>query len=509
MTTTDPKYQEICDACGRCDGTLCAALRKKGERTQDIKPPLSQTYGTGLRISSDSFDCAIPISMDQHSGCSYNCLYCFSNNLSRGIDRKMALSSKDCAASEGIVQAPYSEWPIRRLEQLLGGDMPPSNRMGRAAQLLLRQGAPMQWGGLGDPFDEIERATGWALKALPIFHRYGTPVRISTKGADVLLTKKYQKAFDEGPRQFWFAFSIITANDSLITSVDLAAPNASKRLKAMKKYSDMGFKCSLRLRPFIPYISDKWPGEPEGWRILLERAAESGANAISFEWVFLAQSLTARQRAMYRLWFRESGHPEFGEWYTSISDRKQACRRGSRVYKYDLTMKIIEKTHELGMTFGCSDPHFKEFGDTGCCCGIQPDDPVFGKWSRHQLSHLVIEGRKAWERGEQKYYTWKDMAPSWAKLVRLEDMVLQTGKQHEERGVMTWYDHLHNKWNNPKHPRAPFWYFSGLMRPCGVDSRNDVIYKYEPWTPGAENPRLLRRGELLKKKPSRIIKTKN
>lgn len=501
------KYTDICKACGRCNGSLCAALLDKGHQTEAIQTPLEQSY-SGLRFSSDAFDCAIPISMDQHSGCSYNCLYCFSNNLSRGIDRGSA-GKGEAAEKAGTM---YREWPLKRLRSFLEDDLvakPISvkivdfgNLMARAAQKMIRAGSPMQWGGLGDPFDEIERASGWALQAIPLFQKHKVPVRISSKGAEVLMTEPYIKAFDGGGRHFWFAFSCITANDGLIERIDLAAPNATRRLAAMKMYSDMGFKCSLRMRPFIPYVSDCWSGEPEGWRILLEKAAVAGAKAVSFEWVFLCSAPTPRQQAMYRLWFRESGHPEFGEWYNEMSDTKQACRRANRGYKYDLTMKIREKTHELGMVWSSSDPHFKEYGDSGCCCGILPDDPVFGKWSRKQMTNIVVEGRQASLRGEQRYYTWKDVAPEWAEEVMLSDMV-NLANHHDKDGGRTFGEHLRNKWNNPHHSRGPWRYFGGVLRPCGKEKNNDVIYKYEDWLPGAEKPRPIITTKLLTSLPER------
>lgn len=480
------KYKDICEACGRCNGTLCSALLSQGDRPTSIVTPLPQSY-SGLRFSSDAFDCAIPISMDQHSGCSYNCLYCFSNSLSRAVDRK----------GDGGIQKDhqlgcmFKEWPIHNLQRLLENDFTGRTaRMERAAAKMLQAGSPMQWGGLGDPFDEIERASGWGLQAIKLFQAHKTPVRISSKGADVLLNPIYQKAFDEGNRHFWFAFSTITANDEMIERIDLGAPNATRRLEAMKWYSDHGFKTSLRMRPFTPFVSDAWPGEPEGWRVLLEKAAAAGAKAVSFEWVFLCATPSPRQAAMYRLWFRELGHPEFSEWYNGMSDRKQACRRANRGFKYDLTMKIREKTHELGMVWSSSDPHFKEFGDSGCCCGILPDDPVFGKWSRKQLTHLAVEGRKALEAGKPLFFKWSDVEADWVKEVRLSDMVNLAGK-HDKADGKTFGDHLRRKWNDPKHPRGPFRYFGGILRPCGVDCAGDIIYRYEKWQEGSEQPRLL------------------
>ena len=80
------KKNSVCFTCGMCNGTLCSDLSK--EMSLDYEYPIEfpKTY-SGVRFTADAMDCALPISIDSHSGCSYNCLYCFSNNLQRAPDR--------------------------------------------------------------------------------------------------------------------------------------------------------------------------------------------------------------------------------------------------------------------------------------------------------------------------------------------------------------------------------------------------------------------------------------
>jgi hypothetical protein len=143
----------------------------------------------------------------------------------------------------------------------------------------------------------------------------------------------------------------------------------------------------------LPGVSDAYSGEPNAWATLIERCHESGARAISFEYIFINPAPTDRQKAMYRLMFKSMGNPKFGEMWQAASKAgakcfnkngdlyyppagSVSCRRGSRSYKYDMTIKVRDKVHSLGWAFGCSDPHFKEFNDYGCCC-FSGDTEIF------------------------------------------------------------------------------------------------------------------------------------
>ena len=73
-----------------------------------------------------------------------------------------------------------TEMPIRKLERLLSGKS--ENKIDSEVYKLLQKGQPLQWGALGDPFDDIERATGWGLKAIELFKKHNIPVRIVQRG---------------------------------------------------------------------------------------------------------------------------------------------------------------------------------------------------------------------------------------------------------------------------------------------------------------------------------------
>jgi len=99
---------------------------------------------------------------------------------------------------------------------------------------------------------------------------------------------------------------------------------------------------------------------------------------------------------------------------------------------------------------------------------------------------VIVEMRKAYNKGEDSRVSYLDWAPQWAHKVKAHDMYA-TGGWHDGRKKdnFTFGDSMRNKWNNPMHPRSPFIYFEGVMRPVGVDSNTgDVIYAYRDWHEG-------------------------
>jgi len=476
---SENEFQQVCDACNLCEGDQCFALAKEMSHEYNLPKELKQTYG-GHRFTADAMDCALPIALDSHSGCSYSCVYCFSNNLQRAPDRNKTKIQQ--IINDGTF---YTEWPIRKLEAFLARDL--KDKTSLAMYPLMDTGCPVQMGALGDPFDDIEIHTGWMKKAIPLFIKYKVPMRISTKGAKALLEiREYRKALEKNPEQFWFAFSTISNSDDLIAKVDIGAPVTSERLKAMKLVTDIGCRASLRFRPFLPGISDAYKGEPNAWAKLMERSREAGAMAVSFEYIFIDNAPTQRQKAMYRLMFSAMNRPNFLKEWFDMSHVSEKCRRGARSYKAEMTFNIRDKAHELGMIFGCSDPHFKEYNDTGCCCGMPEEDTWFGNWSRKQTCEVLVQAKRAHDNGQELLFNYNDWKPEWAHQVKLAAISSSLGSWHTHRVKkhVTFGAQLRQRWNNPKHPRGPYIYFGGVLEPVGIDDNtNDVVYKYRKWTP--------------------------
>jgi very-short-patch-repair endonuclease/predicted nucleic acid-binding Zn ribbon protein len=120
-------------------------------------------------------------------------------------------------------------------------------------------------------------------------------------------------------------------------------------------------------------------------------------------------------------------------------------------------------------------------------CGLpETGDKWWSHWSRRQMTEVIVQAKRAHDKGQPRLFNYEDWRPDWAHQTRLNDMI-SLGNWHNLRikKNTTFGDHMRVKWNNPKHPRGPFKYFGGVLYPVGLDTEtNDLIYKYREWQPG-------------------------
>jgi DNA repair photolyase len=373
--------------------------------------------------------------------------------------------------------APVGMANLRKLELMLAGEPGTNNHQvplevyREALNFDKKKRCPIQWGALGDPFDNIERNQKLGIDVIKLLTKYKQPCRISTKGR-LVAEKPYIKLMS--PELFWIAFSIITPDDEMSLRVEKWAPSTSERLAAMKKLSKQGFSTSLRFRPAIPGISDRTKNNPRAHLELIERSAEAGARSISFEVLFVPSIQPPHIKFLMEKLEKIAGTP-LTRWYrkTSIGT---ACLRSSRTWKEEFMLSTIEKARECGLIIGVSDPHWKEESDFGCCCGIPPDDPYFGGWQRHNALEAIHKARRT-----KKPVTAEDGVPAWSDKVTFEAMICQTGpkKVHLKRIGYTWGDKLRAVWNDVRSPRGPLRYFEGVLMPKGEDKKGNIKYVYK------------------------------
>ena len=445
--------KDVCKECQSwstsCDGTRCEPIRQK-----------LRSY-SGIRYTADGFDCALPVCIDSHSKCSFDCSYCFSDNI---IGHRGA-SSRIGQTSIGMIENILSGKPSKHGDNIrLALKYDNRNKNGYPC--------PIQVGGVCDPCDNIERNQGWLLKLLKLAIKYEQPLRLSTKGI-TLLEDDYLKILKERPELFWVAFSLITPDDKLLSKVDRFAPNATERLNAMNKLTEIGVTCSLRFRPIIPGLSDSTPDYPMAYETLIERASDSGATAISAETVFVPGMMTSEMSQKWSNLQKYIGI-DLQKTYYSFGKR-QSCTRPSYLWSENIMHKIVDTAHKYNMDVGISDPVWKQLSDCGCCCGIRPDHPVFGNWERESATNALITARDT----KKKIYL-EDISPPWSYKVK-KDALVAVGAGPEQqygRHHTYWSDHLRHVWNNVNMERNPTNYFQGAIVPIDVDSNGNLVYEY-------------------------------
>lgn len=454
-----PRHKRVntCKECGKaaagvCDTTYCSPF-KESLRDYDF-----------IRMTADGFDCALPVSMDSHTACSYGCLYCFAGFL-QGHDNKKKVG----------------QGSIKKLEAILSGES--QSKKSKVIRKALKrdqegQPCPLQWGALSDPFDEIERQQGWALEICKVLRKYNQPTRISTKGK-LFLEDEYLDAVSY-PEIFSVAYSLITVDNDVLAKIDKGAPTADERLECMKRLSDRGVKTILRMRPIMPSVTDSTPNHPQAWKELVYRGAEAGADSLSAEVLFVPGGRKKREDERFAKMEQITGVP-LREWYENITIAYGKCIRPSRAWTRDFMTELVDYAHKCGLKVGISDPVMAELGDTPCCCGIMPDDPVFGNFEKETAKRCVVEGRQLAEEGKNSYWKLEDVMPKWADDVLKSQMVFMIGRENTwKQRNLTWYDEIKKTWNDFSGNRGVLKYFEGLLKPVRRDEDGNVVYKYDP-----------------------------
>jgi len=441
---------DTCTECGACGGGVCDPARVDGLRPY-----------AGIRFTADGFDCALPVTIDSHSKCSFQCTYCFSENLTGHVQTQ----------SKGLGQT-----SLRDIEAIFAGGFGRRGEHIRTALKYDRRNVngypcPVQLGGINDPGDNIERQQGWFLEFAKLCIKYNQPVRISTKG-NTFASPDYLRVFASAPHLFWVAFSIISPDDELLSKIDMSAPPPTERLRTMAALSKVGVSTSLRFRPMFPGVSDRTPRYPQAYRVLIERAAAAGARAISYECGFYPSRIPTVAKEKWDGFARlinvplKSVYRQFG---------LQACTRPSYMWTENIMHAVKEVALQHGLTVGVSDPVWKQLSDVGCCCGIRDDDPVFGNWERENATLALINARD----NPEHIMRVEEIIPAWAeKILQGEMCNMGAGpKLVWKKRRFTWADKLREIWNEPACERSPLTYFQGAVIPVRLDD-GAMGYKY-------------------------------
>jgi hypothetical protein len=225
----------------------------------------------------------------------------------------------------------------------------------------------------------------------------------------------------------------------------------------------------------LPGLSDSTAKYPKAYKALIEKAADAGAKAVSYEVVFVPGAPTKdintkwdNIEAMCGMKIRQV-YKKFGS--------HMSCIRPSYLWTENIMHAVAEVSRANGLSVGVSDPVWKQLGDTGCCCGILPDDPVFGNWQRESATNQLLEA--SW--GHKNEIGPEDIVPSWANDVRMSMMVnMGVGPQAAVlKKHVTWADKLRQIWNDISSERGPYRYFQGALAPTRKDLDGNMYYTYK------------------------------
>lgn len=340
----------------------------------------------------------------------------------------------------------------------------------------------LHWGGMADPFCTFELQNKVGLKIINELGEMNYPTLFSFKGP-AILTSKYLDTFEKYADQCNFAFqaSIITNSDKLSKLVEIGVPSTTKRLKALKMLSDMGYWTILRLRPFILGITD------EGLDELLQRALEAGIKGVSMEFFVVDTRATDHIKMRYDWIAKLTGTKDLLEYYKATSPSERGgYMRMNRDIKELQVKKVYEFCAKHNLVCAISDPDFKELCTSGSCCGMPdhfPKNPLLENWTRNQLTYHLKEKRKAFHKtGKDQFLYFNEVYGSEPYLDDPyfgNEHVILIGRPRALRKVWTQRFQIQHHWNTFNTGTNIRNYTHGKVLPCGVDDSGNLVYKYQ------------------------------
>jgi len=420
------------------------------------------------RISSEVQDCAFPLSFDQYAVCSWQCKYCFAFN-----EKSNNPTLRHTVLSEGGLANAVN---TKQVKDTFLGKL--KNGYQRAFfQWFVKNKIPMQWGGLGDPFDAFERRQKVGLDLIRFFDQISYPIIFSTKGT-LCSEDEYLEVFKRNPKNWAFRYTVISLNEEKCKRMEAGAPSPWDRLKSMKKLADAGVYCILRFRPYIIGFSE------ETDLLLLEEAKRCGAKAISLEFMCYETRANQHIKQRYHDMSQILGF-DMNKFFKMGSYSSGGYLRLNRNIKWPYVRKLYAACKKLGLGFYTSDPSYKELSESGCCCGIPYDHETFGNYAKAQYTELIVEARRRALQGDMMELTWEDYSTkgiglNWGKEINA-NRFFPVGIDREDRWLNKYlniYDYLRQRWNNPNRKSSPYKYFEGKLKPIRVDGDNNVVYQY-------------------------------
>ena len=402
------------------------------------------------RWSGEIADCSLPMTLDTYSNCSFGCVYCFSQ-----YQRAIGGSKEDYLAKK------VKSINVEKVKKIFSLEDKKSQ-----FYEYVKDKRPIQYGGLSDQFDGFERKYGQTYELLKYLKEINYPICFSTKSAWVFSNPKYQELF-KGADNWNVKFSIITLDEEDAKRIEVGVPTPRQRLEAMKKYNELSKGgTTLRLRPFIPGVSDKT------YLDLIREAHKAGATAVTTEFFCLEMRSIKTAKEHYETISKCAGF-DIVDFYRKHSNGSGYLRLNRKV-KEKYIKKMQELCNELGMRFYVSDAHFKECSNNCCCCALNTNwDYSRGNFSAAlQIAKKV--GKVYWSDIE------KDMYFLNFPMVKAEGFNLNTTENRAKYTGMSMKDYLHYLWNSPKMGQSPYKIFEKVLIPDGYDENKDIIYKYNP-----------------------------
>jgi DNA repair photolyase len=439
-----------------------------------IQDKLRTNY-TSPRWSGEVLDCSMPMTFDQYSRCSFDCLYCFSF-----FQRSLKKYNPITETSKLYTEELPSTISKKTFMNIFMGKS--TSQTFKQFEGYIQNRMVMQWGGMSDPFDIFEKRYGVGLDILNNLYEIEYPICFSTKGIWWLDDERYACLFRGN--DFWnVKMSIINLDSGRASQMERGVSTPMERLEAINRLvtgrigkggEGLHAGVTLRLRPFIIGYSDI----NDEYLDLIELAVKAGITAVSTEFLCIEGRTTAESRERFNA-MSEICNIDIIDFYRRNSPNAAGYMRLNWKIKEPYVNKMHALCDKLGIRFYVSDAHHKDRCNNGCCCGL----PESWNYSRGQFTHALVVAKEYGKVYFQEIE--KGMPDEWRtqSVVTACGLNVARGNPRDRARFRTFsiQDYIRYIWNHPNHPRSPYKYFHGLLVADAVDDEDNVVYRYKPY----------------------------
>jgi DNA repair photolyase len=226
-----------------------------------IKEIQAKTLLARVRGPDDWF--GLYYNLNLYRGCQHQCIYCDSRSECYQIED----FNHDVLVKANAIALLRRELAVKRMIGTIGT------------------------GSMNDPYMPLEADLRLTRHALETIAEFGFPVHAITK-SDLVL--RDIDLFAEIGRKTYAAvtFTVTTADDLLSRRLEPGAPVSSRRLAALRAFSQRGLLSGIALMPVLPFIEDS----EENIRTIVHQSHAAGAKYIL---PAFGMTLRDRQRAYY------------------------------------------------------------------------------------------------------------------------------------------------------------------------------------------------------------------
>ena len=304
-------------------------------------------------VTSQFRVCSVPFHFDTYRGCTYGCLFCFARDFIEFSRRNADEDHRRQAFLEGNSAKGLERW----CERVMAGGY----NYARAAEVAFKERIPVKIGATADPFPVCEKTERITYDCLKVFDKYDYPVQISTKNPEVFLS--YAEEFKDA--NIALNVSCSFCDDDIARKIECGAISPTRRFEAIKRLSDMGFKITVRIQPFILPYSEKVAGR------FIRTLRAYGVWGFQTEGLKLRVVMPQKEKEIYRRIgdvfgfdiledFKTNGMIEGGDRCYSIEDKRRMLALYTELgEKYGI--KFFNADNLIDARYGCGSE----------CCGTE------------------------------------------------------------------------------------------------------------------------------------------